>query len=333
MDRMKLRTFSALLFAVPLLQAAGSITVTPVNESVVVGGTKQYTATVTGLTSTAVVWAVEGVIGGNSTYGTIDANGLYHAPPVIPGIGNYLPVTATSAMSTSVSGTTYAVLKNPGPTLSSISPTTATLGANFTLTCTGIGFVNGSYIWVSGVQFPTKFISSTQVSAALAFYTVGNQFVQVISPNTAFSSPLTLSITSATGGGSGGGGGSGSPSPVLSASPAAVSVVAGLTQQFSALLSGSPAANVTWSASAGSIGATGLFTAPAAIPAVNPVTVTATMTATSGAQTATAAVTILTSIFRPTISWHPVSTRRPGRRIWSCPTPPSLPFPSPCRWA
>ncbi len=293
MDRIKLRMLSALLFAVPLIHAAGTITVTPVNESVVIGGTRQYTATVSGMASTTVVWLAGGVIGGNATSGTIDANGLYHAPPVIPGTGNYIPIMAVSPMDSSVNGSTYAVIKSPGPTLTSISPTSAPLGANFTLTCTGAGFVNGSYIWVSGVQYATKFISSTQISAAVAFYSVGNQYVQVVSPNTMFSNMLVLSVTSST---SGGGIGGGNPA-VLTASPAAVSVVAGLTQQFSAMLSGVPASGVTWSASAGSITATGLFTAPAAVPAVNPVIVTAT----SGAQSATAKVTILSNI-PPTIT-------------------------------
>ena len=75
MDRFKLRMLSALLCTFvcaflctqPLAHAAGTITVTPVNESVVVGGTRQFTATVSGLANPAVIWAVEGIAGGNST--------------------------------------------------------------------------------------------------------------------------------------------------------------------------------------------------------------------------------------------------------------------------
>jgi hypothetical protein len=293
MDRMKMRMLSAILLAVPMLHGAGSINVSPTNESVVVGGTRQYTAVVGGLANNAVIWTVEGVVGGNSTYGTIDANGSYKAPMTIPGVGNYMPITAVSVMDTTVHATTYAVLKTPGPTLSSISPTSAPMSSTFTLTCTGVGFQQNTLIWVSGVQYPTKFISSTQVSASVAFYSTGNQFVQVISPDTMFSNILTLVVTPGSGGGGSGGGGS----AVLTVSPASPSVVQGLTQQFSAMLSGVAQNNVTWSASAGAITAAGLYTAPAQIPVPNPVTITAV----AGGQTATGKVTVLSNV-PPTIT-------------------------------
>jgi Bacterial Ig-like domain (group 2) len=73
----------------------------------------------------------------------------------------------------------------------------------------------------------------------------------------------------------------------LEVTPAAAQIQDGATQQFSALLLGDPYANVSWSATAGTIDANGLFTAdgPGAV------TVTATDLASSGS-TASATVTV-----------------------------------------
>ena len=62
---------------------AQSIAISPSYTSVGVGGTVQYTASVTGLTNTVVTWSVCGVTGGNATNGTITASGLYTAPAKI----------------------------------------------------------------------------------------------------------------------------------------------------------------------------------------------------------------------------------------------------------
>src|SRR5689334_6131265 len=48
-----------------------------------IGQTRQLTAYVP-LQVTTVFWSVNGVTGGNSTYGTVSANGLYTAPMTIP---------------------------------------------------------------------------------------------------------------------------------------------------------------------------------------------------------------------------------------------------------
>jgi len=63
----------------------------------------------------------------------------------------------------------------------------------------------------------------------------------------------------------------------LSVSPASVSLAPGTKQQFTASLSGTADTAVIWSASAGSIDAQGLYTAPALIPPTN-ITVTAAST-------------------------------------------------------
>ena len=109
----------------------------------------------------------------------------------------------------------------------------------------------------------------------------------MINPGSMFSAGIGLVITGqSSGGGGGGGGGTGT----LTVAPKTASVVQGGTQQFSAALNGA-AQTVTWTASAGSISATGLYAAPAQLP--NPPTATITAT---GSQTATATVTILSNL-------------------------------------
>jgi len=68
------------------------VTVTPASASISAATTQQFTATVSGTTNTAVTWSVDGVLGGNSSSGTISVGGLY-----TPGLAGQHTVTATSA--------------------------------------------------------------------------------------------------------------------------------------------------------------------------------------------------------------------------------------------
>ncbi len=79
-----------------------TVTISPTLANVSTGQTKQFTATVTGTANTAVSWQVNGVTGGNSTIGTISANGLYTAPSAVP-IPATVTVTAVSQADSSKS--------------------------------------------------------------------------------------------------------------------------------------------------------------------------------------------------------------------------------------
>lgn len=73
--------------------------------------TQQFTATVTGSANTSVTWSVAGVVGGNSTVGTVSTAGLY-TPPATGGIYS---VTATSVADSSASASaSVAVTALPG---------------------------------------------------------------------------------------------------------------------------------------------------------------------------------------------------------------------------
>jgi len=60
-----------------------AMSVSPSSAMIAPSGTQQFTATIQGLSNTAVTWSVDGVAGGNSNNGTITSDGLYSAPAAI----------------------------------------------------------------------------------------------------------------------------------------------------------------------------------------------------------------------------------------------------------
>lgn len=244
--------------------AAGSITVTPTNESVVAGGAKQMTATVSGLASNAVMWS--------ASVGMIDANGLYTAPPTVPA-GNTATVTAVSAVDSTVMGTATLNIREAGPTVTNLSPSSVPAGT-FTFYVNGSGFKNGATVYNVVTPLATTFVSSTQLKATATIYTVGNVYIRVTNPNSMYSSILALQVTSG-----------GSSSNSMAVQPSTSVLPTGATQQFVATLNGAPATSATWSATAGSITPAGLFTAPASVPTPSTVTVTASASGASASAT------------------------------------------------
>ncbi len=76
--------------------SAVRITISPTTTSVRLRLVKRFTATVQGTTNTAVIWKVNGVVGGNRTVGTISSGGLYVAPSAVPS-PTVVTVSATSS--------------------------------------------------------------------------------------------------------------------------------------------------------------------------------------------------------------------------------------------
>jgi hypothetical protein len=63
---------------------ASTVTISPRAASMTSQQTQSYVGSISGVVSSAVTWAVDGVIGGNATVGTISASGLY-TPPATAG--------------------------------------------------------------------------------------------------------------------------------------------------------------------------------------------------------------------------------------------------------
>jgi len=79
-----------------------SVSISPDSAAVVVGSTEQFTATVSGTTNSAVIWSINGVIGGNTSNGTINSFGQYTAPSTVPAAAT-VQVSATAQVDTSKS--------------------------------------------------------------------------------------------------------------------------------------------------------------------------------------------------------------------------------------
>ena len=111
-----------------------TIATTPSGVTVVYTSTTQaFSATVTGETNTAVNWEVNGVAGGNSTIGTIDATGLYTAPAAVPSPALVM-ITAVSQADSTVSGS-YPITIVTAPSAAQPAPQTISAGgtANYSL--------------------------------------------------------------------------------------------------------------------------------------------------------------------------------------------------------
>ena len=275
----------AAVVASPFASAHRGVTVTidPGSFSTPIGGVRQLSAQVTGAANTAVTWTVNGVVGGNSTVGTIDNTGKYTAPAVTPA-GWAVTARATSVADPSAFAVCAITVRNQIPYLTSAAPNPMPPGA-FTLNMTGSRFVSGAQVLWNGTPLATNFVSATQLTATGNATQLGVATLTVMNPGPgAVSTPLTVNVVSAL---------------VVNIVPASVNVQAGATQQFQAAVSGNANQAVTWKvngvvggdSTSGTITASGLYTAPNAIPTSGIATVSAVSVA-DGLTQGTATVTI-----------------------------------------
>jgi len=251
-----------------------SVTVAPTSVSVMQGKTQQFTATVTGSTDLVVDWMVNGISGGNSTFGTISASGLYTPPAAVPNPST-LSVTAIShADKTAIATASVTVTKAVQPIVVTVTPANPTIAAGATqqFTATVSGTSNQSVTWlvagVSGGNATVGTISSTGLYKAPA--AVPNPATFAVSAESAADTTkqgsvnLTVKKIVVT----------------VAVSPKGVTVNLSTTQQYTATVTGTSNTAVTWAVNGvaggataiGTISASGLYTAPAALP--NPATVT-----------------------------------------------------------
>jgi uncharacterized protein (DUF1800 family) len=277
------------LFLFPVLIGAlhgQSITVTPAEPYVGVGFTQQFSAAVTGLSPATVTWSLTGMSPlNNPKLGTISSTGLYTAP-VTPPAQNPVTVQATGSDGKTV-GIAYVLVEALGPTLTSVTPSPVNVGT-YTVTINGQGFVSGARALAgtgaSAVALSTTYVSPTQLTATGYQGSAGTVPFKVSNPGTLYSN--TVNVTFVT---------------PIRISPATANVALGASKTFS--VSGQTVTQaVTWTATAGTITSTGVYTAPTTMPSSPAVTITATG---SAGQTGTAAVTLtqpLTQVAPPAFS-------------------------------
>jgi hypothetical protein len=113
----------ALLPALLVLNSCGASSTTPAvptismscaNTSINANATSQCTASIANLSSTVATWEVNTITSGNSTVGTIDTNGLYTAPAVVPTTNNgVVTITALAQAQTSLTATATITILPP----------------------------------------------------------------------------------------------------------------------------------------------------------------------------------------------------------------------------
>src|SRR5437016_4549325 len=145
-----------------------SVSISPTSASVQVGQSKQFTATISGTTNTAVNWLVNGSPGGNSTVGTISSAGLYTAPASVP--ANSVTVTAQSAYdSTSSANATVTITPSSQPVSVSVTATSSSVqvGQSQPFTATVSGTTNSDVNWLVNGSLRGSSMVGTISSAGL----------------------------------------------------------------------------------------------------------------------------------------------------------------------
>jgi hypothetical protein len=248
-----------------------------------IGHFQSFTATVTGA-SGGVTWSVNDIPGGDNVVGTIDSNGQYLPPTVVPSPPT-VTVRATSvAAPTSSGAATVTIIAHAG--ITSVSPSPVSAG-NFTLTVNGAGFVAGTIVSFDGAQLTTSFVSSIQVTATgNAPAAKSSVPISVTTPDGDVSNTVFVDVVA--------------PPPVsIAISPASATVRLHQGRQFTATIQGTSNTSATWkvngivggNGTVGTISQSGAYKAPNTLPSPATVTVSATAVA-DPSKTATATVTI-----------------------------------------
>jgi Cellulase (glycosyl hydrolase family 5) len=240
-----------------------AVSVSPPTATVDLGGTQQFTATVTGTTSAAVVWAVNGTAGGDGTHGTITSGGLYMAPGVTPS-PNTVTITAQSQVDNEKTGSATVTISTQSVVTIDVYPQNPTIPTNGTAQFVTV--VNGldnraTGNWaVNGVigGGPGTLGTITEGGLYTAPATVPNPATAIISATSAVDSKYKgstiVTITDFS----------------VSVAPNPVTLAAKQQQQFSATVTNISNKDVDWqvngitggNATFGTISDTGLYTAP-----------------------------------------------------------------------
>lgn len=150
------------LLALSVFAAAAS-EITVYSSGFVTAGDTRKLAAYVPLSPNTVTWTVNGVPGGDPTFGTVSESGLYRAPIAIPA-QNVVSVRATSTAYPSKSDAVSITITQPWVQLWSIAPKSVAPGS-FTLTLNGSNFNSGSIVRINNVDAPTTYLSPTSLRA------------------------------------------------------------------------------------------------------------------------------------------------------------------------
>ena len=138
--------------APPASTSSVVVSVNPGSTSLTTGTSFSLAATVSGTTDTAVSWAVDGIVGGNATVGTITGIGA-SVTYTAPAAAGYHVVTATSHADSSKQASSSIVVQNAASgVILSPGSTTITVGSTQAISVTISGATNANVTWtVDGV--------------------------------------------------------------------------------------------------------------------------------------------------------------------------------------
>ncbi len=140
------------------------------------------------------VFSVNGIQGGNDVVGTIDANGLYTAPAIVPAPNNTVTITSTAPEFPSAPpGSVSLAVWNPIPILNSVTPSGLTEGT-VQFTVNGSQFVNGAEIVWNNVAISTSPDSDNNLTASVVGVKKGTYTVLVRNPNPGSADSQTLTV-------------------------------------------------------------------------------------------------------------------------------------------
>jgi len=244
----------------------------PRNSTVELGSTRQFGAYVP-ITPNTVIWLVNDIPGGNTSLGTISAGGLYTPPATAPA-ASVVTVKARSTAYPSSFASTPLTITRKYPWLWSLSPSSLSVG-NYQVSLNGANFAPDSKVMANGVALPTSFVSSTRLTATGVASQTGTIQFRVLQPAPG---AVTGNVVSAS---------VSMPTVSVAVSPGTASVQLGAALSLQATVTGSANTAVTWSvngvvggsATVGTVSVSGVYTAPAVMPASASVTVRATSVA------------------------------------------------------
>ena len=145
------------------------------------------------ITGAPLTYYVNGVPGGNAEFGTVDSNGVYTAPAIVP-IPNTVAITSTvSQHPTYPPGQVTLGVLNPIPVLDHLTPSGFSEGT-ITVEVDGSQFVYGAQIMWKGAPVQTTYVSGNQLLAAISATSPGTYPLTVNNPNPGSANSKTVAV-------------------------------------------------------------------------------------------------------------------------------------------
>jgi uncharacterized protein (DUF1800 family) len=138
-------------------------------------------------------YSVNGVPGGNAELGTVDSNGMYTAPAIVPVPNSVVITSVASNYPTFPPGSVTLGVLNPIPILNAVTPNGFSEGTT-TVTVSGSAFVYGAQIMWNGIAVPTTLVSDTQLVAAIPAPNPGTFPLLVTNPNPGSANSATIPV-------------------------------------------------------------------------------------------------------------------------------------------